>query len=987
MMMVRSHPFRRSLLLLSIPLLGAFAQDQHFEGRQISDIVFDPADQPVAQADLERIMPLKKGDPLRMADVRQTIERLYSTGRYEYIEINAEPAALGGISVRISTKNSWFIGRVSVSRTVKDPPNLGQMVNSTRLDLGRPFIPADVKDAQERIRTLLVSNGYYEAKVTYNLDYVSEAQQVNVIFMVDAGKRSTFWIPRLSGDIQLPENKIIKATKWKKWFNRGWQPLTQVRLREGLDGVRNKFEKSDRLLATVQLQALELDEEHYRVSPDLLIQAGPHVNITATGARLRRGKLKENVPVFQEHAVDTELLEEGRQNLTDEFQAKGYFEVAVVFHQSQVVNGKEEIVYEITPGERHRLVSLTITGNKYFQAEAIRERMFLTPKSLQFRHGRYSQVFVRRDEQSISDLYRSNGFRDVVVKAETIDDFNGRSGDLGVEIKITEGPQYRISHLNITGDEQLPLESIRKTLSETAGQPFSEFSVATDRSTILTYYGEHGFPAATFDYIAKPGATPTEIELEYHLNEGQQQNVRNVIVTGTKRARPKLVNRQISLSPGDPLSPVQMAETQKRLYDLGIFSKVDMAIQNPDGDTQDKYVLYDLEEARSYSITTGFGAQLANIGGSNAAASLSNPAGTAGFSPRVSLDVSRLDMFGLGHTASFRSRYSSLDKRASIDYRAPKIFDWQHFDGIFTVLYDNSNDVNTYTGVRLEASVQLVEHISKAVTGFYKFSYRNVNVSNLKVSPSLLPIFAQSDRTGMLSANFIQDRRDDPTDAHRGMYNTLDVGLSSTLFGSQINFVRFLARNATYHRIGKKIVFARQIAFGVEPAYRVPASADPTDPLPLPERLYGGGASSNRAFPENQAGPRDLQTGFPLGGSAMFFNTFELRFPVVGDNLSAVLFHDMGNVFDKLTNMSLRYHQNNDQDFNYTVHAVGLGVRYRTPIGPVRFDLAYGLNSPRFNGYSGTYPELVDCSINNTCVASPQRVGRIQFFFSIGQAF
>jgi outer membrane protein insertion porin family len=471
------------------------------------------------------------------------------------------------------------------------------------------------------------------------------------------------------------------------------------------------------------------------------------------------------------------------------------------------------------------------------------------------------------------------------------------------------------------------------------------------------------------------------------MNEGQKQIVRDVIVTGRKRVRPKLVNRQISLSSGDPLSPVQMAETQKRLYDLGIFAKVDMAIQNPDGDDRVKYVLYDLEEARSYSITTGFGAQLANIGGSNAAASLSNPAGTAGFSPRVSLDVTRLDMFGLGHTASFRSRYSSLDKRALVDYLAPRIFDWQHWDANVTILYDKSNDVNTYTGNRLEGSVQLTEHISKSLTGFYKFSYRNVNVSNLKVSPSLLPIFAQSDRTGMLSANFIQDRRDDPTDAHRGMYNTLDVGLSSTVFGSQINFVRLLARNATYHRIGKKIVFARQTTFGVEPAYSVPASADPTDPLPLPERLYGGGANSNRAFPELQAGPRDLQTGFPLGGSALFFNTFELRFPVVGDNLSGVLFHDMGNVFDKLTDMSLRFHQNNDQDFNYTVHAVGLGVRYRTPIGPVRFDLAYGLNSPRFNGYSGTYPELVSCSISNTCVASPQRVGRIQFFFSIGQAF
>jgi outer membrane protein insertion porin family len=117
------------------------------------------------------------------------------------------------------------------------------------------------------------------------------------------------------------------------------------------------------------------------------------------------------------------------------------------------------------------------------------------------------------------------------------------------------------------------------------------------------------------------------------------------------------------------------------------------------------------------------------------------------------------------------------------------------------------------------------------------------------------------------------------------------------------------------------------------------------------------------------------------------FNTTELRFPVLGDSIGGAVFHDFGNIFDKPGDISFRFHQKNLQDFNYMVHAVGAGVRYRTPIGPVRLDLAYSVNAPKFNGFGGTYNDLLSCSINNTCIASVQRVGRLQFFFSIGQAF
>jgi outer membrane translocation and assembly module TamA len=218
------------------------------------------------------------------------------------------------------------------------------------------------------------------------------------------------------------------------------------------------------------------------------------------------------------------------------------------------------------------------------------------------------------------------------------------------------------------------------------------------------------------------------------------------------------------------------------------------------------------------------------------------------------------------------------------------------------------------------------------------------------------------------------------------------VGLAEHVVGSQRNFLRFLARNATYHPIGKKLVLARSTEFGDIYAFRYSGNA--LDAIPLPERFFGGGGTSQRGFPENQAGPRDPVTGFPLGGTAVLFNQTELRFPLIGENVGGVLFHDAGNAYSSLGNLSFRVKQRNLQDFDYMVHAVGFGIRYRTPVGPIRVDLAYSINPPHFFGFKGTLQDLIDAG-KNPCSPAPgvaskcvvQGVSHFQYFFSIGQTF
>jgi outer membrane protein assembly factor BamA len=484
------------------------------------------------------------------------------------------------------------------------------------------------------------------------------------------------------------------------------------------------------------------------------------------------------------------------------------------------------------------------------------------------------------------------------------------------------------------------------------------------------------------------------VDLRFTVKEGDEKSVREVLINqgALKTTRPSLVYRNLHLNPGDPLSPTAITETQRRLYDLGVFSRVDTAIQNPDGESSRKYVLYEMEEARRYSFAAGLGAQLTRIGGCQTC--LDAPAGQTGFSPRVSLDFTRSNLWGLAHSISLRTRISTLERRGLLTYTWPRFRNQERLNVSFTGLYEDSNDIRTFSYKREEGSAQLSQRISKATTLFYRYTYRRVGIdqATLKITPFLIPLLSQPVRLGLISGGLIQDRRDDPVDPHKGIYNTLDVGLAEHVVGSQRNFLRFLARNATYHPIGKKLVLARSTEFGDIYAFRY--SGGLLAAIPLPERFFGGGGTSQRGFPENQAGPRDPVTGFPLGGTAVLFNQTELRFPLVGDNIGGVLFHDAGNAYSSLGNLSFRVKQRSLQDFDYMVHAVGFGIRYHTPVGPIRVDLAYSINPPRFFGFKGTLQDLIDAGkspctpapgVANKCVA--QSVSHFQYFFSIGQTF
>jgi outer membrane protein assembly complex protein YaeT len=638
--------------------------------------------------------------------------------------------------------------------------------------------------------------------------------------------------------------------------------------------------------------------------------------------------------------------------------------------------------------------------------------------------GRFSQALLASDLNGLKDLYRANGFPEIQINSTVQDNYAGAEKRLAITLEIHEGPQTLVGEVQIVGNAKVPTEELLSRIDTAPDQPYSDYRLAGDRDTILNYYFNNGFPNATLEVsTALLPQKQGHIGVTFTVQEGEQFFVDQVLVSGLGHTRPHVVQRKIKVVPGNPLSQEDMLKTQAALYDLGIFSQVDTAVQNPNGDDPSKNVLIDTREAKRYTFNYGVGLEVQT---GQPSASQTVPQGKTGVSPRVSLEITRLNFRGVDHTVTFKGHLGRLQQRALISYNAPGWLNNDKLTLLFTGFYDNTLDVTTFTSKRLEGSAQIHQCFGSAdqctsgrppTEAIYSMTYRRVQASNLVITSNLIPILSQPTRVGIPAVTIIRDRRDNPLESTKGTYNTLDAGVAASFFGSEADFSRILAQNSSYYSFGKnrplekRFVFARSTRIGIQNPFGKTVILEPNETppvdaslIPLPERFLSGGGNSHRGFGLNQAGPRDLKTGFPLGGSALFLNQLELRLPpvdlpFVGNNINFAIFHDMGNVFAKPADMvdnlfrwrqkdpdlCLRQDTSNQCDFNYISHAVGLGVHYKTPIGPIRFDFGYNLNPPAFPSFQATTNSVNGVTTQSQFV--PQRASHFNFFFSIGQAF
>lgn len=961
---------------------------------------------------LEPLVLQKVNQPLDKYKVRQSVQALYNTGRFADIQVEAQRDPKGELVLIFDARENYFFGSIRVEGAPSRPSDT-QLVNASKLALGEQFSESKIKASLEGMERVLQEGGYYRAAIQPFYEWNARAQEVKVLFVVTKGQPARVGQISATGSSGYSVEEISNIAK----LHSG-QRVSEGLATRAMQRLRKHLQKRGLLEAQVTLTQRAYHPENNTLDYTFEIIRGPAVEVKVEGAKLRRGTVKKLVPVFEENAVDEDLLKEGARNIQDYFQTQGYFDVKVSFSQRQAGGERQDVVYKVEKNARQKLASLVIQGNKYFRVDDIRERLQMQQAGILLRHGLFSQALLARDIQSIAGLYSANGFLQVKVASEINKSYLGKEGRIQVVLNIDEGPQTTVGQLTIAGNSAIAEGDIRSLISAAPGQPYSDTTVINDQTEVMNAYFNRGFPDAKFEYATKPEAgDPAKVDIAYKITEGQQVFVNQVLISGLHFTRPFVVGQQMKIRSGQPLSQRAMLDSQNGLYNLGIFNEVDMAVQNPEGETTHKNLSFQLTEAKRYTFDYGFGLEVQT----GQAAGPTNPQGTTGVSPRVTFSVTRLNFRGRDQTLTLKLRYGNLEKLALLGFTEPRWFDSPKLILDFTTFYQQTNDVSTFTATRAEGAAQLRQILDRATTLLYRLIYRRVSTSNLVIAPGQVPLFSQPVRVGMPAFSYVRDTRDNPIDSHKGSFSTSDLGVASSIFGSQTNFVRWVVQNSTYYQFDRRRwVFARNTRIGIEEPFAGtsaavvapgPGAPPPSSFIPLPERFFAGGATSLRGFGVNQAGPRDLATGLPLGGEALFINNLELRtpplaLPYVGNNLSLVVFNDVGNVFttpNAMVTSLYKFYQPNRQtclnpavpncNFNYMSFAAGAGIRYRTPIGPVSVDVAYNFNPPAFPVSAPIQPvPPTNCSpsfpVTGQCVAPFSSVLRhFNFFFNIGQTF
>jgi outer membrane protein insertion porin family len=982
------------------------------------DLIELPGVLPEEASSLLAATPLKIGEPLTRENLHDAMHALFATGRFSDIQAEADRTDTAGVRLRFLTVANYFVGMVAIEG-VSSNPSANQLASSTRLQLGELYSREKLDRALAGIQRVLEDNGFHRSKVTVSEPRDDQQHQVNLTFHVVPGPRALVGEITLEGDAGSSQEELKEIAK----LHAG-DPVVSNRITRALQRIRSRYQKQDRLLAQVSVANRTYQAERNTVDYILKVDRGPVVQIAAEGFRLSQRILRRLVPIYEEGAVDDDLLNEGRRNIQNHLQTLGYFEVTVSVSQHNAQDGKNlQVVYAINPGDRHKLAAIRTSGNRFFPDDLIRSRMQNQSAGRLFSHGRYSEVLLEEDVRSIQALYRASGFRQAEVTSKLVDKYQGDPSQLAIQIGVKEGLQTRVVWVRIEGGYTLPQEQLPE-ISTAEGQGFDESSLADDRDTILGKYFDNGFPNATVDVAYVPVPSPDNLPrvgVTFSIHEGEQFFVNQLFLDGLHYTRPGVARREVRVQPGGPLSQKDMLESQRRLYDLGLFKQVDTAIQNPEGTESHKNVLVTAREADRYTFDYGVGIEFQT---GQPSFGTNQPLGQTGVSPRVSFGVSRINVGGRHQTLTMKTNVGRLQQRGLISYDIPKLLNRDNLRFTSTGLYDNTVDVSTFTSKRLEQTFQVLQVLKKdqttgreLTTFAYRFSYRRVEASSIEVTDNLIPLLSKPTRVGIPNFLYIRNRRDNDLESTRGSYITIEGGVASSYFGSEADFSRLLIKNSTYHTFfrnrgtGRGFVFARSTSVGVENPFGSTILLDPSQTasadrtlVPLPERFFSGGGNSHRGFGLNQAGPRDPFTGFPVGGSAVFLNNLEMRFPNVTvpyllDNIGFTIFHDMGNVFARPQEMlpSLgRFHQPN-QDFcfheithnmcnyNYVSHAIGMGFRYQTPIGPLRFDFGYNLNPPIFPSYTNiTTNTITGHSVGQFGF---QRAGHFNFSFSVGQSF
>ncbi|MCU1239780.1 MAG: outer membrane protein [Candidatus Acidoferrum typicum] len=929
-----------------------------FEGRTVFKV--DIAASPVMNVNAFRpLIKQKEREPFSMAAIRESVAALQKTALFSQVQVKVEPEQ-SGLHVTFLLQPAFYVGMVFFPGA--NAFSYTRMLQAVNIPDQTPFVDDLVTNGKGALLELFKNDGFFQAKIDAETQRDEKHLIVNLIYHCTLGPRAKIGEVTFQGASEKEKVELRAAltsfwAKLKGGSLRGGQPYTQTRLTKSLDYLRQRLEKSGHLTPIVRLAPPSYDAGTRHAHVTFEVQPGPLVSIQLNGAHVWKRTLKRLIPIYEENTVDRDLVEEGGRNLASYFQSKSYFDVKVDSHFDQKPD-EIRVVYDVHKGDKHKVQEVHFEGNHYFSDQQLQAHILIKKARLLFVRGKISNELVRKSVASITNLYKNEGFEKAKVEPQVRD----HEPQIDVTFRILEGDQERVNTLQIVDARNEPMKPpIKHPLNLAPGKPYSRKLLEDDRSQVLADYMDEGYLNAHFDPTATPASeNPLLVNVFYKIDPGPLARVGEVALLGAEHTQPKFL-RNITdpkVKEGQPLSEGKLLSSESDLYDLGIFDWATISPLRPIEGQEYEEVLIKVHESKRNVMDVGAGFEVVPRSGNVPVGAVALPglppvslgsnfttSQKSFFGPRFSFDYSRRDLRGRAETASIGVLYSRLDQRATATYSDPR-FRGSTWASLLSLSAERTTENSIYTARLGQVSWQIEKALDskRTKTLRLRYSFQRTNLSNITIPDLVLPQ-DQRVRLSTFSVEYVRDTRDQPLDAHHGIYQTASFGVTPTALGSSSNFTRFLGQTAFYRSIRPWLTWANNFRVGL-------ASPFSGSFVPISERFFSGGADSLRGFPINGAGPQRPVTvcgnpsdpatctliSVPVGGRMLAIVNSEGRFPIpLKSGLGGVVFYDGGNVYSAVNFRQLH---------NSYTNSIGFGIRYRTPVGPVRIDIGHNLNSP-----------------------------------------
>ena len=959
----------------------AVQQQITYEGQRVSSVLL--AGQPDGNLkELRSLIAQQENAPYSQANVDHTVEALKQAGHFKKVEVDVVPRS-AGLQVIFVLQPAYYFGVFTFPKAEKSF-SYTRLLQTTNYAQQQPFTQARVEEAESNLLIFFHRTGFFMATVEPKL-HVDRAQGVvNVEYDINLKKRADFGDVTITGVSEAQSKALVRKLRSIRarikgaYVNPG-KGYSLKRVTEATNYLQQQLGKQHYLAAHVKLVSSLYNPETNHADVTFNIAPGPKIEIKLAGAHVWGRTQKKLIPMYQEYTVDPDLVTEGKQNLTSYFQSKGFFDVDVQSKIEKQPSGVT-VLYQITKGKRGKVKSIEFHGNDHFSDKDLKARVPVSKglPMVSFSHGKYSEQLVRKGLKNIEGLYHGAGYSEVKVTPKVV----RHSGDLQLTFEVEEGTRDVVQSLKLEGVSALSKAQLApKGMNLEPGKPFSTQLLNQDRDRIMAAYLDHGFLNATFKATVQHAKNnPHLVDVLYQIEEGPEVRTASVATVGGQHTRPDIVKRNANIKTGQPLSESALLRGESQLYTLGIFDWASVDTRAPAPDNPNAEVLLKLHESKKNSIAYGFGFQVINRGGSIPSGTIALPglppvglptefktSQQTFWGPEGSIEYTRRNFRGRAETLNVAAFIGRLDQRGSASWGNPTFWNTS-WSSTVTISGERTSENPIFTARLSDAGLQFQRYLDKdrQKSVILRYDFRRTSLSNITIPDLVLPE-DQNVRLSSLTASYNRDTRDNPLDAHRGFYQSFQVDLDPSALGSNTNFARFLGQTAYYRSLtsDSALVWANSLRLGMEKAF---GGAH----IPISESFFSGGGSTLRGFSLNGAGPqRNVSVcptdnpscgeiiSVPVGGKQLVVLNSELRFPLgismpfVGGSLGGAVFYDGGNVY---TNVRL------SDIFSNFSHTVGFGFRYKTPVGPVRFDIGHLLNAPP--GVKST-----------------------QFFITLGQAF